>query len=1043
MIRQLRVLLVSIFVLGLSCTAFAQNTQLQGQVSDSSGAVIPKALVRVVDQRTGSERKVQTNGSGQYVVPGLDPSLYKVFAQAEGFSTAVSTPITLNVGQNAVLDFKMQVGQATQSVTVDASGLQINTTDGSVSTVIDRQFVENTPLNGRSFQDLILLTPGVVTQSPQATGNLGGENGDFSVNGQRAESNYYTVDGIAANTSAGVGGKGSNAASGSVPSSTALGTTQSLVSVDDLQEFRVSSSTYSAEYGRTPGGQFSFVTRSGTDTFHGTVFDYLRNNYFDANDWFNDHYGVPQAALRQNDFGGTIGGPIYIPSVYSGKGKSFFFVSYEGLRLTQPQAASLQYVPSLSLRTQAPAALQPILNAFPSPTSGGVDYGNGLAQFLHSYSLPSQIDSTSVRYDQTLSSKLKAFFRFSDSPSSSASRQLSVYEPTTNSSRTYTGGLTAVLSDFISDDLRIGYVSAGSTQRFALDDFAGAQPINLAQALGAGDSSNAQGLFDIDVPGTGATLLDTEGSNNRIKQWNITDSLVVLKGHNTIKLGFDYRRIASPFVPASPSVTYLYYGSGEVIANSALIGEGIVSLGATPIYHEFSAFAQDEWRLDPRLTLSFGLRWEVNPPPGANNGDVPYVLQGNLNDPSTLALAPRGTALWKTTWYNLTPRLGAAWTANKTPGKQTIFRAGGGAFFDTGNEIGSYGYESVGFSATKVQYGVAAPFPGVANLVPSVAPPYTGTTVLYTYPHLQLPYTLEWSAALEQELGNAQALTITYIGSNGRRLLGLQEYSLTSQNPNFGNVDLYYNGPTSNYQALQLQFQRTVSHGLQALASYTWSHSLDFGSNAATIPLVRGNSDFDVRNNFTAGATWQIPVSLESAIATVLLKGWALDGHFIARSGFPVTLEGNQLENSTTGSIYYGGVNYDSSKPIYLYGAQYPGGRALNGGPNVSSTTAALSLPTGNQSGNAPRNFVRGFGATQFNLAARRDFKIFENLTLQARAETFNLMNHPNFGYVDPALTNSTFGQATQMLNQSLVTVASQYQQGGPRSMQFALKLMF
>ncbi len=284
MIRQLRALLVSFSALSLCSLALAQNAQIQGQVADSSGAFIPEAQVRVTDLRTGNERNVKTNGSGEYSVPGLEPGLYKIFVQASGFSTVASTAIDLSVAQNAVLDFKLRIGVATETVAVSSSELSINTTDGSVSTVINRDFVENIPLTGRSFQDLISMTPGVVTQSPQAGSSLG-NNGDFSVNGQRTESNYYTVDGVSANGNPGNGNGGSGPGlSGSLSSSTALGTTQSLTSVDSLQEFRVQGSTYSAEYGRSPGGQFSLVTRSGDKQFHGTVYEYLRNNYFDAND---------------------------------------------------------------------------------------------------------------------------------------------------------------------------------------------------------------------------------------------------------------------------------------------------------------------------------------------------------------------------------------------------------------------------------------------------------------------------------------------------------------------------------------------------------------------------------------------------------------------------------------------------------------------------------------------------------------------------------------------------------------------------------------
>jgi hypothetical protein len=254
-------------------------------------------------------------------------------------------------------------------------------------------------------------------------------------------------------------------------------------------------------------------------------------------------------------------------------------------------------------------------------------------------------------------------------------------------------------------------------------------------------------------------------------------------------------------------------------------------------------------------------------------------------------------------------------------------------------------------------------------------------------------------------------------------------------NPNFGTIQYFVTGITSNYQALQVQFQRSVAKGIQALGSYTWSHALDFGSNASALPLQRGDADFDVRNNLQAGLTWDLPALAGPRIAQALLHNWGLDGRLIARTAFPVTLGGNLNLDPSTGSEYAGGLNLVAGQPVYLYGPQFPGGKAIN--------PAAFSLPPMGSSGNAPRNFVRGFGATQLNLAARRSFPLHERVVLQFRAETFNLLNHPNFGYVDSEYTDATFGQATQMLNASLGTVASQYQQGGARSMQFALKLTF
>jgi Carboxypeptidase regulatory-like domain/TonB-dependent Receptor Plug Domain/TonB dependent receptor len=1048
MICQLRALLVSILFLSWCSLGFAQSAQIRGQVSDSSGAVIPKATVRIVNQLTGTERKIATNGSGQYDVPGLDPSVYKIFVQAPGFSTAVSTPITLNVTQNAVLDFTMQVGSEAQSVTVDGSGLQINTTDASVSTVVDRKFVANMPLNGRSFQDLISQTPGVVTQTPQSRGLLG-TTGDFSVNGQRTESNYYTVDGVSANTSSGFPTGGPQAATGgTVASSTVLGTTQSLISVDALQEFRVESSTYSAEYGSSPGGQFSLVTRSGTNSFHGGAFDYLRNGFFDANNWFNDHDGLPTTALRQNDFGGTMGGPLWIPRMFDGRNKAFFFVSYEGLRLTQPQAASILYVPDVYMREQAPAAIQPILNAFPLPTNGSqdIDYGTAaspnLATFIKSYSLPSKIDSTSARFDYTLSPKIAFFFRIGYTPSDTQTRTLSTVTQTSADSQSYTLGATSKLSTAIDNEFRLGLSKSDSKSDATLDNFGGAIPINLATTMGLNSSADSLAEMVLYIPGVGATALDTETPENASRQWNLTDSVMYVHGKHALKFGLDYRRIVASLLPPSTQVNAEFLSAQSVALDSATELGTYKYLHASPVFNDTALYAQDEWRVSPRLSLSLGLRWELAPPPTEEHGNDAYTLLGNVNDPSTLSLAPRGTPFWKTGWYEFAPRLGAAWQVNNHPGKETVIRVGGGVFYDTANEVATAGYLGLGFSNYEIFFGAPLPVtPAQLGFSVSVSPPYT-SSVIYAFPeHLQLPYTLEWNTSLEQAFGKSQSLTLSYVGSNGRRLLDEQTYSVSSLNPLFSSVNYFPNGITSNYQALQTKFQRSIAHGVQALVSYTWSHSLDFGSNSSELPLTRGNSDFDVRNNLQSGLSWDLPEVHGAHMLATALDNWGIDMRLFVRGGFPVTLSGAYITDPSNGESYYGNVNLIPGRPLYLYGSQYPGGRSINGGPNASNP--AIVVPASPNTGDAPRNFLRGFGENQVNLAARRNFNLRDHVMLQFRAEAFNILNHPNFGYIDPYATDATFGQATATLNQSLTSVASQYQQGGPRSMQFALKATF
>jgi hypothetical protein len=1023
------------------------NATINGMVADTAGRAIVAVDLEIVSDATGVHYSGKTNGSGNYTVSVLPPGRYTIQASKIGFKTIITPGIVLNVQSALALNFTLPVGATSETVTVEAGSSLLNTTDASVSTVVDRKFVENMPLNGRSFQDLISMTPGVVTQSSQAGGAIQ-QQGDFSVNGQRTESNYYTVDGVSANVGAGrPTGGGQNGTAGSIAASTSLGTTQSLVSVDALQEFRVSSSTYSAEYGHSPGGQFSLSTRSGTNTFHGTLFDYLRNDFFDANDWFSDHKGLKKTALRQNDFGGTLGGPVEIPGLYNGKASSFFFVSYEGLRLVQPVGATTQYVPSSAVRSSAAPQIQAVLNAFPVPTGSEIVTSSGspsgLSPFVAAYSLPAKVDATSVRIDQKVGAKASVFFRYGYTPTSTSSRTLSTLFQQQQTNQTYTAGADSTLRSNLSNSLRVGFSASVSQQVSSLDAFGGATPTNFQSAFGVPGATSTYSYFPyIFISGVGSSYLNVTSVSNKLRQWNVTDVFAMSLGKHLFRFGIDNRYVVSPLNPAATGVYPYYYSRTSMVNNSATYTYVDKDTPARPVFKEFAAYFQDEWKPLPALSLSYGLRWEVNPPPGAADGNAAYTALGDPKNPNTLSLEPRGTPLWQTTWYNYAPRLGAAWTARNTPGHETVLRAGGGVFFDSGTQTAGQAYSGLGFQTEASSSNVALPLPpSLFSLPTAVEPPYSSAVYLFDH-HLQLPYTLEWNVSAEQAFGSGQTLTMSYVGSAGRRLLQGQYIDLSASGTDFVAVEYFPNGLTSNYQALQLKFQRSVAKGLQSLFSYTWSHSLDYGSTNVSYPLTHGNSDFDVRHNFQGGLTWSVPKVSENRLAAALLNDWGLDGRINIRSAFPITLTGTLFEDAS-GTYYYGGVNYNPANPVYLHGSQYPGKRAINGGPNVSSASAAFALPAGTAEGNAARNFVRAFGATQINFAARRDFHIVDRLSLQFRAEAFNVFNHPNFGYVDPSLADLQFGQATKMLNSSLGSMSSLYQQGGPRSMQFSLKLAF
>ena len=317
---------VLLFALLFHSTANSQieTGTMHGSVTDPTGAVIPEATVRLIDIDRGTWSEAASGGTGFYTFAGVRPGRYRMQVSKIGFKLVTLTDLTVNVLDDIEQNFRLEVGPVSDSVTVQAEALNVNTTDGTVSTVVDRHFAENLPLNGRSFQTLIMLAPGVVI-TPSTLDNQG----QFSVNGQRADANYFTVDGVSANF--GVTGYFplTQSAGGALPALTTSGGTNSLVSVDALQEFRVQTSSFAPEFGRTPGGQVSVVTRSGTNNFHGTLFEYFRNGALDGNDWFANFNHLTKPNEQQNDFGGVLGGPII-------KDKTFFFFSYEGLRLHQP-----------------------------------------------------------------------------------------------------------------------------------------------------------------------------------------------------------------------------------------------------------------------------------------------------------------------------------------------------------------------------------------------------------------------------------------------------------------------------------------------------------------------------------------------------------------------------------------------------------------------------------------------------------------------------------------------------------------------------------
>jgi hypothetical protein len=1043
--------LASVFAFCAS-VAMGQNSELSGLIQDPTHSGVSGAEVTIRNEQTGGRRNTSSNVSGFYSLPALSPGLYRLSIRAIGFETIVREGIKLETGENARLDFSLKLGDFRTEVTVHGDSPLINSEDASVGTVIDRDTIDQMPLNGRGIQALIELSPGVVAVPVTA-----GDRGQFTINGQRSDANYFTVDGVSADFAlmkpwsplAPGNPLPYQAGGATIPANNFLGTFSNLVSPDALQEFRIQTSTFAPEFGRSPGAQIGLVTRSGTNRYSGSLFEYFRNDKTDANDWFANQQALPKAPLRFNDFGGSLGGPVRIPHLYDGHDRTFFFLSIEGVVMIQPQPPVSFPVPTLEARQNAPPLVAALLDAYPLPNRSSSQIGDpavtGFSGYAGSASLNQDQQTYGLRLDHAFNDKLMSFVRYNRAPSNrlieGAPSNFKKYSLGTD---TLTIGLTQSLTPKLVNEIRLNGSRQFVTVQSFINNTGGAQrpPDSLFFPPGYSSNDSFVSFYVSPSPTLDLGFAQSEGS----RQLQIVDNLSWSSGAHQFKAGADYRwfsPVATLYrLDSIVSFSSLYGPSGAYTGTIPAVGVVFDNIPSTAyVVEAFSAYVQDTWKARRGLTLTYGFRWEVDPAPWVSAGQAAIV--GGIANPadlSTVYFVPSGKPFYATSWSNFAPRLGIGWQIHDGAARKTVLRIGAGRFFD----LGQGGFESGNYNAaTTVDYynqPLGSPTGGSA-VVPYTDPLAVGSGGAVGAAHgYNLPYTWQWNATIEQSIGQ-QTFSVGYVGALGRRLIG---WTIGTDDT----YDVMNNDASSSYNAMQLQFNRRLSSRLHMLVSYTWSHSIDNLSqdipyellySVSSDPRAWGSSDFDVRHSLNGSIIAALP-SPHEGIAGLLFRNWTANSIFFARSALPTDLV-----------LQYSLYRPDAvpGQPLYLYGPQFPGGKSFN--------SEAFSIPPNGLDGDFGRNVLRGLGAWQIDFSLHREYRLREGLSLQLRAEAFNIFNHPNFanpsdGYDPDRLTFAPgpgFGSATQTLanglgpSNVLGQLSSLFQVGGPRTMQLALRLRF
>ena len=1075
MIKQIRKIQGFAFVLLALCApaapTFAQSFRgsIRGTVTDPTGAAVPATKITATNLATGETREAATTDDGAYIFAELQAGEYDVTFEKQGFQRS-TIRTRVSTGSDTTVDFALRLtGTDVVDVQVNDTAPLVESSNSTLSLVVDRTLVQELPLNGRDFGKLVALTPGVTVEGSGVAGTEKGF-GQFNINGNRDRSNNYTLDGTDNNDP-----WFNNSALNQVG---ITGAPATLLPLDAIEEFNLQSN-FTAEYGRNSGSVVNIVTRSGANALHGSLYEYFRNSYFDARNYFNparnqDGTPNPQSHFNNNNFGGSLGGPIL-------KDRTFFFAAYEGQRervgsdfnLFVPTPAQVQLAQQEALANVAiiPNGLNPALvqildtylpttpnadNTLPVSVSDKNDSNNFIARVDHQIN---SVHSVAARYAFGQDSQIFPLGSLGGFGSGSRLGAFAQRSPTRV--QVVSASWLSILNANHVNEVRFGY--SRFRNRFgSLDD-----TLNPSSTFGINFGTGKLGLPEFDFNGAidnlGATIFGI--ARGRISQtFQILDNFTWTRGRHTAKFGAEYRRALVDFsndnfarglfsfaatpppvvLPGADDITNTlanyFLGNGFVQGETGNTARNVRNNG-------LSFFAQDDIRVRPNFTLNLGLRWEYFSPVSETHN-----LLSNLLAPTGLLVmvgTPQLPRAYNRDLNNFAPRLGFAWSVRQ----HTVVRAAYGVYYDyIPLHLAQANFtNSAGIGANPVGPQAIVPLnfnqdayngttPGAPVFTLPAGPPVQ-PSIFITDHNLRTPYVQTWNLNIQQQLGNSFSVEAGYVGSKGTKLVRLYDLNQNGINPNYSVIDVLSTGTASTYHGGQFTARLQSWHQFSGFSTYTWSKSLDgasdgidfnfagaaFPQDSTNLPAEKGPSTFDTRHRWTTAINYQ--VATIAHLPKLLAEGWQLNTIFTVQSGRPIP-------------VLTGGGNNGHQRPDVVPGQPFvlphwtPSTGYLN--PNAFANPVPNGAP-----GNLGRDQIYGPGFKNVDFSISKNFRLREAMRLQFRSEFFNIFNHPNFslpnGFISPGSSSAGAISSTPDVAQGNPGLGG----GGPRVLQLALRVQF